>query len=95
MRWLQVVHLHSPRKRWIDVYKRTKASCASSAAAFVPAVLVGDASPSYGACSAAADDRVVSGSRMEVVCLGGRRIVLGPDFDASALVRLLAVVEGR
>ena len=68
---------------------------ASSAAAFVPAVLVGDASPSDGACSAPADDRAVSGGRMEVVCLGGRRIVLGPDFDATALGRLLSVVEGR
>ena len=68
---------------------------ATSSPAFVPAVIVGDGSPADGPSYDPGDDRVVSGSRMEVVCLGGRRIVLGPDFDASALVRLLAVVEGR
>ena len=36
-----------------------------------------------------------SSSRMEVICHGGRRIVLGPDFDAGVLGRLLSVVEER
>jgi transposase len=67
---------------------------ATSAPAFVPAVIVRDSPPPDSLSSDPADDRSVSGDRMEVVCLGGRRIVLGPDFDASAVGRLLAVVEG-
>ncbi len=61
--------------------------------AFVPAVIVCDGPTPDGPAYDPPDDRSVSGGRMEVVCLGGRRIVLGPDFDASAVGRLLAVVE--
>ncbi len=60
--------------------------------AFVPAVIVPDA-PSRVVTPSGTPDG--SGGRMEVVCRGGRRIVLGPDFDASAVGRLLAVVEGQ
>ncbi len=64
------------------------------AAAFVPAVIVDDVSSRpVEACHGLADEESVRGGRMELVCRGGRRVVLGPDFDASALGRLLAVVE--
>ena len=59
---------------------------------FVPAVIVHDA-PSLSLTPRGTGD--VSGGRMEVVCPGGRRIVLGPDFDASAVGRLLSVLEGQ
>ena len=66
-----------------------------STPAFVPAVIVGDGAAPVGPSSVPDDDGAMSGGRMEIVCFGGRRIVLGPDFDAAAVGRLLAVVEGR
>jgi len=64
---------------------------ATELSTFVPAVIVPDA-PSDVAVPNGTQDG--SGGRMEVVCLDGRRIILGPDFDASALNRLLSVVDG-
>ena len=58
---------------------------------FVPAMIVPDGTPPDGRHI----DRQSPGGRMEIVCLGGRRIVLGPDFDASALARLLSVVDSQ
>jgi transposase len=52
---------------------------------FVPAVLVAD-EPALLQPNGA-------GGRMEVVSANGRRIVVGADFDAHALRRLLDVVE--
>ena len=49
--------------------------------AFVPAVVVPDSSPAP-----------VSAGRMEIVGANDCRIVVGPDFDASALRRLLDVL---
>ena len=63
---------------------------AALAASFVPAVVVTDALPA----DRPGHDRQSAGGRMEVVCSGGRRIVLEADFDAAALGRLLAVVDG-
>ena len=69
---------------------------ASSVPAFVPAVIVDEVSSTpTETCRGLADGEAVRGGRMEVVCLGGRRIVVGADFDAVALGRLLAVVEDR
>jgi transposase len=61
----------------------------------VPAFASVVVGPVLSAPSGSAAAPSASSSRMEVVCHGGRRIELGPDFDASALDRLLAVVEGR
>ena len=87
-----VARRHSLNANLIFDWRRRFAS--ASGPAFVPAVVVGDASSMPPeACHGAADDEAVRGGRMEIVCRGGRRIVLGPDFDALALGRLLAVVE--
>ena len=56
-------------------------------AAFVPAVIVPDAP--------AASEAVAGDGRMEVVSANGRRIIVGTDFDALALTRLLDVLERR
>ena len=66
--------------------------------AFVPAVIVPeDAGPAALPSDGPGHDRHLAGhspgASMELVCLGGRRIILGPDFDAPALGRLLAVVD--
>ena len=58
---------------------------------FVPAVVVPDCAP----VSGEAVGREASGGRMEVVVVNGRRIVVGADFDAAALSRLLDLVERR
>lgn len=58
---------------------------------FVPALIVPEAPPTD------RGDAVPGNSepRMEVVCHGGRRIVVERDFDVGVLRRLLAVVEDR
>ena len=89
-----VARRHGLNGNLIFNWRRRFAS--ASDPAFVPAVIVDDASSMLAeACHGPADDEAVRGGRMEVVCRGGRRVVLGPDFDASALGRLLAVVERR
>ena len=55
--------------------------------AFVPAVIVPD--------EPASRQTNGTGGRMEVVSANGRRVVVGADFDAQALHRLLDVVERR
>lgn len=57
--------------------------------AFAPVVI----SPAVSELPEPAAAPRASSSRMEVVCHGGRRIELGPDFDATALSRLLALME--
>lgn len=60
---------------------------AGSQAGFVPAVIVPDRSPPCGPR--------VAGGRMEVVSANGRRVIVGADFEAEALNRLLDVLEHR
>lgn len=89
-----VARRHGLNANLIFNWRRRFAS--ATGPAFVPAVVVDDASSMPAeAYHGPADDEVVRGGRMEVVCRGGRRIVVDADFDASALGRLLAVVEGR
>ena len=64
---------------------------ATASPSFVPAVIIPDRAPGHEMPNGPHDG---SGGRMDVVCLNGRRIILGPDFDAAAVGRLLAVVEG-
>jgi transposase len=51
--------------------------------AFIPVAVAPDAPASVG------------GEHIEVVLPDGRRVVVGPGFDAAALARVLAVLEGR
>ncbi|EJW09273.1 hypothetical protein A33M_1756 [Rhodovulum sp. PH10] len=53
---------------------------------FVPAVLAPAPKPSKLEMTAAA-------SRMEIVLVGGRRIVVDADVDAAALARVVAVLD--
>ena len=59
--------------------------------AFAP-VVISPAVSQFPEPTAAASE---TSSRMEIICHGGRRIVLGPDFDTASLGRLLSAVEGR
>lgn len=72
---------------------------ANATPTFIPAVIVPeeDALESSGAerFIPRSTEAVRSDGTMEVVCHGGRRIVLAADFDARALVRLLSLVEER
>lgn len=54
------------------------------AAAFVPVAVVPDA-PALGEA-----DR-----RIEIVLANGRRVIVGPGVETAALMRVLAVLEGR
>ena len=64
---------------------------------FVPAVIVPEsvaaAASTFANASADRCSSDVGGGRMEVVSAGGRRVVVGPDFDPQALLLLLAVLE--
>ena len=64
---------------------------------FVPAVIVPEsvaaAASTFANASADRCSSDVGGGRMEVVSAGGRRVVVGPDFDTQALLLLLAVLE--
>lgn len=84
--------------RWRKAYRE---GCVGGAGldGFVPAVIVPEsvaAAPST-FVKASADrwsgNAGHAGGRMEVVSAGGRRVVVGPDFDPQALRLLLAVLE--
>jgi transposase len=64
-------------------------------ASFVPAVIVPDGGADAPADIAGAGLVAPLRSRLEIVCHGGRRIVVEGGFDADLLRRLLAVVEDR
>ena len=72
--------------RWRRDYREGRLG-GEAEAAFVPAVVVADRA---GAPAGA----VGSGGRMEIVARGGRQVIVGPDVDAAALARVLAVLEG-
>ena len=56
------------------------------AGGFIAARIVQEAGP----------PRVTDGSgRMEIVSSNGRRVIVGPDVDTAALLRVLHAVEGR
>ena len=65
---------------------------ATDLSTFIPAVILPDAPSDVAVANGTHDG---SGGRMELVCRDGRRIILGPDFDAAALGRLLTVVAGQ
>ncbi len=56
-----------------------------AAAAFVPAIIVPEA----------AATAVAAGGRMEVMSTNGRRVVVGPNVDTAALLRVLDALERR
>ncbi len=63
--------------------------------AFVPAVIVPEDSEDVRMDGGRAGLEEGSRCRLEIVCHGGRRIVVDGNFDADVLRRLLSVVEGR
>lgn len=69
--------------KWRRAYREGRLAGAVPAPAFVEAVIVADA-PAV---------RSAAGGRMEIVVRGGR-VIVGPDVDAAALARVLAVLEG-
>lgn len=71
---------------WRRAYREGRLGSAQPGA-FVPAVIVPD--------SPGSSRPPMTGGRMEVVSATGRRVVVGADFDAQALHRLLDVVERR
>lgn len=62
---------------------------------FVPAVIVPEASEGWLTDGERDGLDGCSGVRLEVICHGGRRIIVDDAFDPVMLRRLLAVVEDR
>lgn len=75
---------------------RDRALRAEGAGAFAP-VVIGEAAAlaSSGVPAAVDGAQVTACGRIEIVLGGGRRVVVGSDVDASALRRVLDVLERR
>ena len=71
---------------WRKAFRADSGSC-DKVMSFAPAMIVPDEEASLG--------KAVGGGRMEIVTTTGRRIIVGADFDAGALARVVAVLEGR
>ncbi|WP_136661244.1 transposase [Nitratireductor sp. XY-223] len=65
----------SALSRWRQAYRESQFGGDQASAGFVPAEVVADVSETFG--------------RMEIVSANGRRVLVGNDFDAAALSRLL------
>jgi hypothetical protein len=67
-----------------------------SAAGFVPAVMVADSATPVAPSSVCAQAGMAAGrGRMEIVLAGARRVIVERDVDATALARVISVLERR
>lgn len=60
---------------------------------FAPVIVAPEPPCGEGAVEAARSPAPPQGGRMEIGLADGRRIVVGPDVDAAALARVVAVLE--
>jgi transposase len=87
---------------WRRLAREGKLIADADAVAFVPAVVapelrIPDAPPEPGPESLLpqADRKARAGGRMEIVLSGARRVIVGSDVDAAALVRVIDALERR
>jgi transposase len=59
------------------------------AVTFVPATIAAEPRPEAPAISP------VGSGRMEIALAGGKRVIVGPDVDATALARVIEVLSRR
>lgn len=78
---------------WRKAYREGRLCAGQVSDGFVPALVVSGA----GAPSSPAEvlGMAGNGGQMEVICRNGRPVVVGSDFDAQALGRLLELLEQR
>jgi transposase len=76
-------------------WRRQAGSWASTrtATTFTPAFIASEAHEI--ACTPASVSTAGAMGRMEIVLASGRKVVVGPDFDAAALARILDVLDRR
>ena len=87
---------------WRRLAREGKLIADADAVAFVPAVVapelrIPDAPPEPGPESVLpqADRKARAGGRMEIVVSGARRVIVGSDVDAAALMRVIDALERR
>jgi transposase len=87
---------------WRRLAREGKLIADADAVAFVPAVVapelrIPDAPPEPGPESLLpqADRKARAGGRMEIVLSGVRRVIVGSDVDAAALMRVIDALERR
>jgi transposase len=87
---------------WRRLAREGKLIADADAVAFVPAVVapelrIPDAPPEPGPESLLrqADRKARAGGRMEIVLSGARRVIVGSDVDAAALMRVIDALERR
>ena len=68
---------------------------AEIAATFLPAFVACEPIETDSCSSAEAKPASTTAGRMEIALANGRRVIVGPDFDAVVLARLLDVLERR
>jgi len=85
---------------WRRLAREGKLIADADAVAFVPAVVapelrIPDAPPEPGPESLLpqADRKARAGGRMEIVLSGARRVIVGSDVDAAALMRVIDALE--
>jgi transposase len=87
---------------WRRLAREGKLIADADAAAFVPAVVapelrIPDAPPEPGPESllTQTDRKARAAGRMEIVLSGARRVIVGSDVDAAALMRVIDALERR
>jgi transposase len=87
---------------WRRLAREGKLIADADAAAFVPAVVapelrIPDAPPEPGPESLLpqSDRKARAAGRMEIVLSGARRVIVGSDVDAAALMRVIDALERR
>jgi transposase len=87
---------------WRRLAREGKLIADADAVAFVPAVVapelrIPDAPPEPGPESLLpqADRKARAGGRIEIVLSGARRVIVGSDVDAAALMRVIDALERR
>ena len=70
-------------------------SAVGTAATFLPAFIAGEPVEVDNGSSGDPKPAPMAVGRMEIALANGRRVIVGPDFDAVVLARLLDVLERR
>ena len=79
--------------RWRRELEAEAPQASQPALSFVPVMLAPPATPMPTAKAVAIKPGIIESGIIEIVIAGGRPVRVGPDVDASALLRIIAALE--